>query len=79
MLNEQSVIDRIERAQTERPHCDCGRTTTTVYREGAIWLECAVVTEPVGGRARRLWTVVTDPGHVHAKVVDVPAPQEFAA
>jgi hypothetical protein len=77
MLNEQSVVDRIERARTDRPYC--GRTTTTVYRQGAVWLECAVVAEPVGGRARRLWSVVTDPGHVHAKIADVPPPPQALA
>ena len=79
MLNEWSLVDRIERAHNARPSCDCGRKTTTIYRDGAMWLECAIVTKPISTRAHRLWAAVTDPAHVHEKIVKVPAPGRLAA
>jgi len=79
MLNDRSIVDMIEKTHTDRPYCDCGRPTTTAYRDGAIWLECTVVDEPLGGRIARLWNVVTDPGHVHRLIVEVPTSESQAA
>jgi hypothetical protein len=79
MLNEQSTVDLIERAHSARPYCACGRGTTTVYRDGAVWLDCSIVNEPVVGKIHRLWNVVSDPGHVHELIVEIPAPSLRAA
>ncbi len=79
MLNERSVVDLIERAFADRPYCDCGRSAITTYRDGAMWLECSIVDEPAGNRVNRLWNALTEPGHVHAKIVDVPTPELAAA
>jgi hypothetical protein len=79
MLNELRLVDRIERAHTERPYCECGRQTMTIYRDGAIWLECQIVDEPAENRLVRLWNVVSAPAHVHEQIVEVPAPEALAA
>ena len=79
MLNELSLIDLIDRTHSDRPHCDCGRSTMIIYRDGAMWLECEIVTEPLEGRIHRLWNAVSAPGHVHSMIVEVPAPETLAA
>jgi hypothetical protein len=79
MLNELRLVDTIERAHTERPYCECGRETITSYRDGAMWLECSIVREPIDGRIQRLWNAVSAPGHVHQLIADVPAAQALAA
>ena len=79
MLNELRLVDTIERAHTDRPYCECGRPTVTVYRDGQMWLECAIVHEPMDGRIQRLWNAVSAPAHVHRVIADVPAPQLRAA
>ncbi len=79
MLNELSLVDLVERAHADRPHCECGRETVTTYRAGAMWLECAIVSEPIEGRIQRLWNAVSAPGHVHTVIAEIPAPQALAA
>ena len=79
MLNELRLVDRIERAHTERPYCECGRQTVTTYRDGQMWLECEIVHEPIEGRIQRLWNAVSAPGHVHSVIAEVPEPQLRAA
>lgn len=35
------VLERIERAQDERPYCPaCGRPTAVIERDGELWLAC---------------------------------------
>jgi hypothetical protein len=79
MLNNRSIVDAIENAHRDRPYCECGRDTVTVYRAGAMWLECAVINEPLGNRVSRIWNVMTDPGHVHQLIAELPAPEYQAA
>ena len=79
MLNELTIVDMVEHAHSDRPYCSCGRGTTTTYRDGALWLDCAVVTEPVTGKVQRLWNAVSAPGHVHELIVDIPRPDFQAA
>ena len=79
MLNELRLVDRIEQVHGDRPYCVCGRETVTVYRDGAIWLECAIVHEPAGSRIQRVWNVVSGPGHIHELIAAVPAPEALAA
>lgn len=79
MLNEQSIVDRIELARSRQPFCGCGRHTVTTYRDGAVWLDCAIVNEPLYGRAKQLWMAITDGQHIHRLIVDVPEPDQQAA
>jgi len=79
MLNELRLVDAVERAHGDRPYCVCGRETITIYRDGAMWLECAIVREPVDGRIHRLWNAVSAPGHVHQLIAEVPVPEAIAA
>lgn len=79
MLNELSVVDRIERAHGLRPYCDCGRETIVVYRDGTVWLECAAIHEPVENRIVRIWKAVTPLPHVSEPIAEIDTPEELAA
>ena len=79
MLNELRLVDRIEQVHGDRPYCVCGRETITIYRDGAMWLACSIVREPVENRIQRLWNAVSAPGHVHELIADVPSPKALAA
>jgi hypothetical protein len=79
MLNELRLVDLVERAYADRPYCECGRQTVTTYRGGAMWLECAIVREPIQNRLHRMWNVVTEPGHVHSVIAEIPQPEALAA
>lgn len=79
MLDERTIVDTVERTHSDRPYCECGRANIIVYRAGAMWLECDVTNEPLGGRVARLWSAVTDAGHVHHRIVEVPPPEFQAA
>ena len=69
MLENASAIDLIERAHDARPFCGCGRPTTTVWRDGIVWLECSWLTE--GGEGR-VWRVVKALGaHLHERILDL--------
>jgi hypothetical protein len=72
MINNSQIVDMIERANDAHPFCACGRYTTPVWRDGAVWLECASVTEPHEGRIRRTWAALTAHIHTHERIVDVP-------
>lgn len=73
MLDHSNIVDLIERASTARPTCPCGWHTTAVWRDGAVWLECASLTAPDGGLLRRFVSTLTSPTHVHVRIADVPA------
>ena len=79
MLTELRLVDQIERAHADQPYCECGRPTTTVYRDGSMWLECQIVGEPAESRIQRLWSAIGTPTHVHEQIVEVPAPARLAA
>jgi hypothetical protein len=79
MLYEASLVDRIERAHIERPHCECGRETVTTYRDGTLWLECVALSEAVDGRIHRLWNAIASPAHVRTVIAEVTAPEVRAA
>ncbi len=72
MIENSQVVDLIERANDAQPLCPCGRHTTPVYRDGAVWLECASLSEPRDGYLQRIVAAVTTLAHVHARIVDVP-------
>ena len=73
MLDHASIVDRIERATEARPTCPCGWHTTAVWRDGAVWLECASLTTPEGGTLRRFVSALTGPTHVRTRIADVPS------
>ena len=79
MINDHQIVDVIERASDDQPVCPCGRHTTPVFRDGAVWLECSSLTRPREGRVQRAIAAVTAFAHIHARIVDVPFPADQAA
>jgi hypothetical protein len=72
MIDNRQVVDLIERANDAQPICPCGRHTTPVFRDGAVWLECASLSQPRDGYLRRVVAAATALAHTHARIVDVP-------
>ncbi len=72
MIENRQIVETIERANDAQPFCPCGSHTMPVWRDGAVWLECASLTEPREGRLQRVLAAVTAPAHVHQRIVDVP-------
>jgi len=72
MIENARAVDLIERAQDANPYCACGRHTTPVWRDGAVWLECSSFTAPPEGRLHRLMMAALTPAHTHEWIVDVP-------
>ena len=73
MINNSEIVDIIERTNDARPFCSCGWHTTPVWRDGAVWLECASLQEPHEGRLARIVAAATSRIHIHERIVDVPA------
>lgn len=69
-VTNQSAVDMIERAHTAQPYCACGRHTTPVWRDGAVWLECSVLVEHESS-LQRLMIAVFAPAHTHTHIVDL--------
>ena len=78
MINNRQIVDIIERATDAQPVCPCGRHTTPVYRDGAVWLECSWLTKPREGFVQRAIASVTAFAHIHARIVNVPGASELA-
>jgi hypothetical protein len=72
MIDNRQVVDLIERANDAQPMCPCGRHTTPVFRDGAVWLECASLSEPREGYLQRVFAAISVLAHTHARIVDVP-------
>ena len=72
MINNHQVVDLIERANDAHPVCPCGRHTTPVWRDGAVWLECASLSQPRDGFVRRVVAALTALAHTHIRIVDAP-------
>ena len=72
-MHDSSIIDTIERAHDAVPFCACGSHTTPVYRDGAVWLECATLGRSADRWIHRAIAAVTSPMHTKTLVVDVPA------
>jgi hypothetical protein len=72
MIDNRQVVDLIERANDAQPMCPCGRHTTPVWRDGAVWLDCASLTEPRHGYLQRALAALSVLAHTHARIVDVP-------
>ncbi len=79
MLSQHTIVDRVERSVEAQPFCACGRHTLAVWRNGAVWLECASLSEPRTGLFRRLAAAVTDPMHVRGCIVEAPASSQGEA
>ena len=73
MIDNRQVVDLIERANDAQPMCPCGRHTTPVWRDGAVWLECASLTETHTGYVARVVAALSALAHTRARVVDVPS------
>ena len=73
MTNDRQIVDMIERANDADPYCSCGSHNTPVWRDGAVWLECASLTEPRQGRVARFLAAVSVSAHERARIVDVPS------
>ena len=72
MNNNRQIVDLIERANDAQPACPCGGHTTPVWRDGAVWLECASLSQPRDGFLQRIYAVVTALAHTRARIVDAP-------
>jgi hypothetical protein len=72
MTHNLQIVDMIERANDAQPICPCGWHTTAVWRDGAVWLECASINQPHGSRLRRALAAVTAQVHTHERIVDAP-------
>ena len=72
MTDNSRIVDLIERANDARPFCACGRHTTPVWRDGAVWLECVSLSEPHEGRLARIVAAVTARTHTHDRIIDAP-------
>lgn len=71
-MNNSQIVDMIERANDARPYCACGWHTTPVWRDGAVWLDCASLSETREGRLARIVAAATSRIHAHERIVDVP-------
>jgi hypothetical protein len=71
MTNNQ-MLDLIERANDEQPTCSCGKHTRPVWRDGAVWLDCASLGDPPESRVGRALAAVTAHVHTHERIVDAP-------
>ena len=77
--NDRQIVELIERANDAEPICPCGRHTTPVWRDGAVWLECSSLTEPRDGGLQKLMAIVTALTHTRTRIVDVPLAADPAA
>lgn len=73
MNNDRQIVDLIERTNDAKPSCPCGRHTTTVWRDGAVWLECVSLSRPHEGRVARILAGISAPTHLREHIVDVRA------
>ena len=73
MIDHRQVVDLIERANDAQPMCPCGRHTTPVWRDGAVWLECASLSDTHTGHFARVVAALTAHAHTHARIVDMPS------
>lgn len=72
MITDTRIVDMVERANDAQPFCPCGSHTTPVWRDRAIWLECASLHQPRRGRLGRLLAVVGATAHTRDRIVAAP-------
>ena len=73
MTHDHQLVDMIERANDADPYCSCGSHNTPVWRDGAVWLECASLSKPRQGRVARFLAAVSAGTHARTRIVDVPS------
>ena len=79
MNNDRQIVELIERANDAEPACPCGRHTTPVWRNGAVWLECSSLSEPRDSKLQKVFAAVTAYAHTRSRIVDVPFASDPAA
>lgn len=79
MIYDRDSVDLIERSNDAQRYCACGKHTMPVWRNGAIWLDCASLTEPSQGRLGRLRAALTSYTHTHEHLLEAPLPSEERA
>ena len=62
-----------QRAEDRGRMGPCGRHTTPVWRDGAVWLECASLTVTHTGYVARVVAALSALAHTRARIVDVPS------
>jgi hypothetical protein len=72
MIYDRDAVEAIEHSRDDQPYCPCGKHTMPVWRDGAIWLECASLSEPTHGRLGRLWTAFASYTHTRVHLLDAP-------
>jgi hypothetical protein len=72
MIHDRQIVEMIERANDATPVCSCGRHTTPEWHDGAVWLECASLSQPRESRLARILAAITSPIHTRDRIVDVP-------
>jgi len=73
MIDNWSVLDRIEHAERETPFCPCGQPTSPAARPDGIWLECVSLRSPAGSRIGRLLSALATPGHTRKMIAETVA------
>jgi hypothetical protein len=73
MIDSAKAVDLIERTTNAEPACSCGRTTTTIWQDGEVWLVCSSLTERPTGRLGRLLLALTAAVHTQRPIVEIPA------
>jgi hypothetical protein len=69
MFDNDQMLELIERALDDHPHCEvCGAPTTIADDDGRLWLVCSATTAPHGILARLGAAVLP---HEHRLVVDL--------
>ncbi|MDQ2959530.1 MAG: hypothetical protein M3R48_00550 [Candidatus Dormibacteraeota bacterium] len=69
-MNNTKAVALIERAERERPCCDCGQPMVSVARDGGMWLECASRQGPASSSVRRLLAALTTANHSRRLILD---------
>jgi hypothetical protein len=73
MIHNRDLVETIENAHDAQPFCSCGRHTSPVWRDGAVWLDCASISDTRETRLARILYAVTALSHTHERIVEVQA------
>jgi hypothetical protein len=70
MIDNWSVLDRVEHAERQTPFCACGQPMSPAARPDGIWLECVSLRAPDGSRIGRFLSALAAPGHTSRLIVE---------
>jgi hypothetical protein len=73
MIDSVKAVDLIERTTNAEPACSCGRTTTTTWHDGEVWLVCSSLVQRPAGRLERLLSALTVAVHTRRRIIEIPA------